>query len=363
MEVRKDVPSRKNLRLETTGQAAVVKLTVREINIHHSGLWPDCFWKNIYHGNGAAAGWRLGNNSQGIYDLFEDIEERPRGDISFSFVEIYKEKMKNLLAATGQGAVSKLAFRDVNGSTFIQGLTELPVASYEEAMRDKVVTGRLLLVDLAGSARPAEGAAGEGSSINLGLLSLGRVVDALANSAPHVPYRNSKLTMLLKGTLGGKSDSLIIACVSPECNCAEETHKTLQFVRQALKIGYDPKQARIARLEREVHIDVEGTTAVIGEDLRINPASRRPTMPQLVGPRLKCIASSIDVEGTTAVIGEDLRINPASRRPTTPRSYSNQRGQQVTSSRLKKNQILRLASEESVSGVWDMETVGEQVLY
>ncbi|KAA0202488.1 hypothetical protein HAZT_HAZT003776 [Hyalella azteca] len=168
---------------------------------------------------------------------------------------IYKEKMKNLLAATGQGAVSKLAFRDVNGSTFIQGLTELPVASYEEAMRyfdksraaghmqqstcavilqhwetgelplllffvdssgDKVVTGRLLLVDLAGSARPAEGAAGEGSSINLGLLSLGRVVDALANSAPHVPYRNSKLTMLLKGTLGG------CCCEQPEARATGE---------------------------------------------------------------------------------------------------------------------------------------------
>ncbi|KAA0184872.1 hypothetical protein HAZT_HAZT003783 [Hyalella azteca] len=200
--------------------------------------------KTYTMGTGRQRDGDLGIIPRAIYDLFEDVEERPRKDrISFSFVEashsllIYKEKMKNLLAATGQGAVSKLAFPDVNGSTFIKSLTELPVASYEVAMRyfdqgcldrvsgitaknressrshaavivrcdsvalgdsDKVVTGRLLLVDLAGSERPAKGATGEGSSINMGLLSLGLVVQALANSAPHVPYRNSKLTMLLK---------------------------------------------------------------------------------------------------------------------------------------------------------------------
>lgn len=62
----------------------------------------------------------------------------------------------------------------------------------------------------------------EGININKGLLALGNVISALAESGGgsgggggHVPYRDSKLTRLLQGSLGGNSHTLMIACISP----------------------------------------------------------------------------------------------------------------------------------------------------
>lgn len=60
----------------------------------------------------------------------------------------------------------------------------------------------------------------EGININKGLLALGNVISALAeggggSGGGHVPYRDSKLTRLLQGSLGGNSHTLMIACISP----------------------------------------------------------------------------------------------------------------------------------------------------
>lgn len=60
----------------------------------------------------------------------------------------------------------------------------------------------------------------EGININKGLLALGNVISALAEGGGgtgggHVPYRDSKLTRLLQGSLGGNSHTLMIACISP----------------------------------------------------------------------------------------------------------------------------------------------------
>jgi kinesin family protein 4/21/27 len=57
----------------------------------------------------------------------------------------------------------------------------------------------------------------EGVSINKGLLELGNVINALTEGTArrHIPYRNSKLTRLLQDSLGGNSETLFIACISP----------------------------------------------------------------------------------------------------------------------------------------------------
>lgn len=56
-------------------------------------------------------------------------------------------------------------------------------------------------------------------TINQSLLTLGRVITALVENAPHVPYRESKLTRLLKDSLGGRTKTSIIATISPAaCN-------------------------------------------------------------------------------------------------------------------------------------------------
>ena len=71
----------------------------------------------------------------------------------------------------------------------------------------------------------------EGVNINKGLLELGNVINALTEGKKrsHVPYRNSKLTRLLQDSLGGNSETLFIACVSPADNNHEMTLNTLRW--------------------------------------------------------------------------------------------------------------------------------------
>lgn len=124
--------------------------------------------------------------------------------------------------------------------------------------------GRLHLVDLAGSERQGRtGATGdrlkEAASINLSLSALGNVISALAaGNGRHVPYRDSKLTRLLKDSLGGNARTLMIACVSPSQSDAEETLSTLRYAARArcIKnkpiINEDPKDALLRQYQLEL---------------------------------------------------------------------------------------------------------------
>ncbi|TPX37980.1 hypothetical protein SmJEL517_g00401 [Synchytrium microbalum] len=99
-------------------------------------------------------------------------------------------------------------------------------------------------VDLAGSERlkrtNAEGdRKKEGISINQGLLALGNVISALGDEtrrASHVPYRDSKLTRLLQDSLGGNSQTMMLACVSPADTNMNETRNTLEYANRAKNI-------------------------------------------------------------------------------------------------------------------------------
>jgi kinesin family protein 4/21/27 len=101
-------------------------------------------------------------------------------------------------------------------------------------------------VDLAGSERAKRtGASGqglkEGININRGLLILGNVISALASQAEgrrdaFVPYRDSKLTRLLRGSLGGNHKTLMVACVSPSGSNTEESLNTLRYANRAKNI-------------------------------------------------------------------------------------------------------------------------------
>jgi len=78
----------------------------------------------------------------------------------------------------------------------------------------------------------------EGSNINKSLLALGNCINSLASSTPksHIPYRNSKLTRLLKDSLGGNCKTVMIANVSPSILSYEDTHKTLEYANRAKAI-------------------------------------------------------------------------------------------------------------------------------
>ncbi|KAJ1895626.1 hypothetical protein LPJ66_004478, partial [Kickxella alabastrina] len=109
------------------------------------------------------------------------------------------------------------------------------------------IVSKLHFVDLAGSERLkktlAEGdRKREGISINSGLLALGNVISALGDTArstsgpAHVPYRDSKLTHMLRDSLGGSAQTLLIACVSAAEANAAETINTLRYATRARNI-------------------------------------------------------------------------------------------------------------------------------
>ena len=238
-----------------------------------------------------------------------------------SYMEIYNEQVNDLLPrdllSVGK---SKTPLREglrvrehkVVGP-YVEGLTKLAVESYEaietlmtegnkvrrtaatamndrssrshavftliftQAMYDPATkqTGekvsRLCLVDLAGSERSGKtGAKGarlrEGSNINTSLTTLGRVISALAERSKQgkssmnnfVPYRDSKLTWLLKDNLGGNAKTVMMAALSPASDNYDETMSTLRYADHAKQIvnaavvNEDPNQRLIRELKEEL---------------------------------------------------------------------------------------------------------------
>uniref|UniRef100_A0A8C7N6R6 Kinesin-like protein n=1 Tax=Oncorhynchus kisutch TaxID=8019 RepID=A0A8C7N6R6_ONCKI len=109
-----------------------------------------------------------------------------------------------------------------------------------------VKIGKLNLVDLAGSENigrsgAVDKRAREAGNINQSLLTLGRVITALVEKRPHVPYRESKLTRILQDSLGGRTKTSIIATVSPASINLEETLSTLDYANRAKNIMNKPE--------------------------------------------------------------------------------------------------------------------------
>jgi hypothetical protein len=108
------------------------------------------------------------------------------------------------------------------------------------------------LVDLAGSERVAKTGIEskdrlkEASNINKSLHTLGRVIETLAEQASgkgktlQVPYRESSLTRILEGALGGNSKTIMICAISPANDNYEETLSTLRYADQTKKIKNKP---------------------------------------------------------------------------------------------------------------------------
>lgn len=145
-----------------------------------------------------------------------------------------------------------------------------------QQLTESVINSKFHFVDLAGSERlkrtNAKGdRAKEGISINSGLLALGNVISALGDEkrkskTSHVPYRNSKLTRLLQDSLGGNSQTLMLACVSPADSNSNETTSTLKYANRAKNITnrvvinqqlseVDTMKVEIARLRQEIQIN------------------------------------------------------------------------------------------------------------
>ena len=123
-------------------------------------------------------------------------------------------------------------------AVFTLRLTADLEARGEDGMRRQRTTC-LHIVDLAGSERQKEAKCASGARlreaccINKSLSALGNVISALSTSNKHVPYRDSKLTLLLRDALGGDARTAVIATVSPREACFAETLSTLHFAQRA----------------------------------------------------------------------------------------------------------------------------------
>lgn len=115
----------------------------------------------------------------------------------------------------------------------------------DEEQQIQTIRSRFHFVDLAGAERQKRTQAQgqrleEGISINKGLLTLGNVISALGDprkrGKTHVPYRESKLTRILRGSLGGNHKTYMIACVSPAAANFQESLNCLKYANRAKNI-------------------------------------------------------------------------------------------------------------------------------
>ena len=217
-----------------------------------------------------------------LFDKIKNSEKQNLVDVTVSYLEVYNETIRDLLCPdTGILDLRE----DSNSQVVVAGLSEHQPKSYDEIMelldigtanrtqnstraneassrshgifqiniqqRDRntgvsarIKTATLTLCDLAGSERASVTdnrgqLLREGANINKSLLALGNCINALCDSKKslqHIPFRDSKLTRLLKYSLGGNCRTVMIANVSPALCHYEETHNTLKYAWRAKKI-------------------------------------------------------------------------------------------------------------------------------
>ncbi|KAJ0816111.1 putative plus-end-directed kinesin ATPase [Helianthus annuus] len=207
----------------------------------------------------------------------EEVGERKAGFVQVTVLEIYNEEIYDLLSTnSGNGGFSigwskanaskvklEVMGKKAKNATFISG-TEAGKISKEIQKVEKrriikstscnerssrshcmiildvpTVGGRLMLVDMAGSENIEQaGQTGfeakmQTAKINQGNTALKRVVESIANGDSHVPFRDSKLTMLLQDSFeDDKSKILMILCASPD---PKEMHKTISTLEYGAK--------------------------------------------------------------------------------------------------------------------------------
>ena len=142
----------------------------------------------------------------------------------------------------------------------------------------------------------------EGANINRSLLALGNCINALhentmRNRENYIPYRDSKLTRLLKDSLGGNCRTVMIANIAGGQSTFEETLNTLKYANRAKNIKtsvtkntsnveyqVSQYQSIISRLQNEV-MELRGMVQAEGQLHPTSPSSlgQMPPLPQATG--------------------------------------------------------------------------------
>lgn len=209
-----------------------------------------------------------------LFAQMDRLADDRRFDIGISYLEVYNELVMNLLTKSGPlklredssgVVVGGLVLKQIhNAEELIELLhlgnrnrTQHPTDANAESSRSHAIfqvhirmidkktstkrTVKLSMIDLAGSERAQSTKCKglrfkEGANINRSLLSLGNCINKLADGCKHIPYRDSNLTRILKDSLGGNCQTLMIANVSPSSITYEDTYNTLKYASRAKKI-------------------------------------------------------------------------------------------------------------------------------
>ncbi|NXW62180.1 KIF19 protein, partial [Eurystomus gularis] len=186
------------------------------------------------------------NPSSGFLDLRED----PRGSIQIAGItEVSTTNAQEITQLLMKGNKQRTQEPTAANKTSSRSHAVLQVTvtqkSRRKVMGEEVRMGKLFMVDLAGSERAAQTQnrgkrMNEGAHINRSLLALGNCINALSkkggSQAQFVNFRDSKLTRLLKDSLGGNSRTVMIAHISPASTSFEESRMTLIYAYRAKNI-------------------------------------------------------------------------------------------------------------------------------
>ena len=250
---------------------------------------------------------------QELFDRIGESSNEKVSEISLSYLEIYNETIRDLLVPIGAGGKNNLTLReDANQAVSVVGLSSHTPRDVAEVM-EMIVRGNesrtmspteanatssrshavlqinisqkdrnadinephtmatLSIIDLAGSERASATKnrgerLAEGANINKSLLALGGCINALCDPRKknHVPYRNSKLTRLLKFSLGGNCKTVMIVCISPSSVHFDETQNTLRYANRAKNI-----QTKVTRNVFNVNRHVKDFLVKIDEQMAL----------------------------------------------------------------------------------------------
>ncbi|XP_023342688.1 kinesin-like protein KIF19 isoform X3 [Eurytemora carolleeae] len=219
-----------------------------------------------------------------IFNKIDVLGEETHFEIFMSYLEVYNEGLRDLLDISkvlvirednkNGTSISGLSIHKPSGPAEVLNLlsygnsnrSQHPTDHNKESSRSHAVlqiivqqkpkdsglsaevkTAKLSMIDLAGSEKgTATGHKGarfrEGANINKSLLALGNCINALASGSKYIPYRASKLTRLLKDSIGGNCATVMIANISPSSQTYEDTLNTLKYADRAKQIKIDLKK-------------------------------------------------------------------------------------------------------------------------
>ncbi|XP_046682025.1 kinesin-like protein KIF3B isoform X2 [Homalodisca vitripennis] len=190
----------------------------------------------------------LDKNPKKKYELRENKEMGVYVKDVQSFVCKSVKQIERIMAAGNQNrTIGATDMNERSSRSHAIFIITVEMSDTKGPLENRVRVGKLNLVDLAGSERQnktnSEGKRlKEASKINLSLTALGNVISALVDGkGQHIPYRDSKLTRLLRDSLGGNSKTLMVANIGPASYNYDESLNTLRYASRARNIKNEPR--------------------------------------------------------------------------------------------------------------------------